>query len=132
MLLTTNPYQQYKTQGVMTASPMELVVMLYDGCVRQLRIARLSFEENNIVVANEALLKAQAIVQELSRSLDPTYPISAEINRLYEFVEDGIVSAIGGDKTDDLEALAQIMSDLRATWAEVARQTRANTLAVEE
>lgn len=132
MVLTTNPYQQYKQQGVMTASPVELIVMLYDGCVRNLRVAKLSFEEKNVVTANESLLKAQAIVQELSLCLDYSYPISGEINRLYTFVEEAIVEAIEKSNGDQLEDLVAIMTDLRVAWADVSRQTRVDTLAIEE
>ncbi len=132
MVLTTNPYEQYRQQGVMTASPAELIVMLYDGCIRQLKLAILSLGDNNAEIANTALLKAQAIVQELSRSLDRQYDISHELARIYDFVEDTIYNVITSRSADDLRPLVEIMQELHGTWVQVSRETRATSLTLED
>ena len=132
MILTANPYEQYRQQGVMTASPAELVVMLYDGCVRQLKLAILTIEEEDIEASNKALLKAQAIVQELSNSLDKQYEISNELLRIYEFVENTIYETITSHNADDLRPLVEIMQELHETWVQVARSTRVTSLTLED
>lgn len=116
----------------MTASPMELIVMLYDGCVRQLKVAALAYGEGNRTLANEALLKAQAIVQELTLSLDRSYAVAKELFPIYEFMEDTIYQMIQTGRHEALADITEIMADLRGTWNEVARQTRAASLAIEE
>lgn len=132
MVLTTNPYDRYRQQGVMTASPMELIVMLYDGCIRQLRVAVLAVKDGNEALSSEALVKAQAIVQELSLSLDRSYELSSELSRIYEFVEETIYQAIQQKDLKDIPAVTDIMVELHETWNEVAKKTRASSLAIEE
>ncbi len=50
--MATNPYAQYKQQGVLTASPTELVVMLYEGCIKQLKLAKIHIESKNMESAD--------------------------------------------------------------------------------
>ncbi len=132
MVLTSNPYDKYKQQGVMTASPMELIVMLFDGCVRQLKVAALAYGQDNRTLANEALLKAQAIVHELMLCLDRSYDIAKELYPIYDFIENSIYQMIQSGEHASLADLTEIVTDMRGTWNEVARQTRASSLAIEE
>lgn len=132
MVLTTNPYEQYRQQGVLTASPAELIVMLYDGCIRQLKLAILTLEDgDNVEIANGAMLKAQAIVQELATSLDRKYEIATELFQIYEFVEETIFNTIHNRNADDLRPLVEIMQELHESWVEVARATRARNVAMD-
>lgn len=131
MVLTTNPYEQYRQQGVMTASPAELIVMLYDGCIRQLKLAILTLEEGNDDAANGALLKCQAIVQELSRSLDRQYELSVELFRIYDYVEETLFNTFETRNAEDLRPLVEIMQELHEAWVEVARAARAQGMVLE-
>ena len=60
-----NPADAYKRQGVLTATPAELIVMLYDGCIRQLKLGALAAEKKDFERANACFQKAQRIVAEL-------------------------------------------------------------------
>ena len=131
MVLTTNPYEQYRQQGVMTASPGELIVMLYDGCIRQMKIAILTLTDGNDDAANTALLKCQAIVQELSRSLDRRYEISVELFRIYDYVEEVLFNTFQTRNAEDLRPLVEIMQELHDAWVEASRSTRARDVVFE-
>ena len=76
MMYTNNGYNQYREQSVLTAGPGELVLMLYDGCLKQIRLARLAINENMAAGRNNALQKSQEIVTELINTLDFEYEVS--------------------------------------------------------
>ena len=86
MAIAANAYQVYRKQGVMTASPVELVIMLYDGCLRQLRAAKAGIENKNFEEANKAMQRAEDIVTELSSSLDCRFEISGHLMQIYDYV----------------------------------------------
>ncbi len=123
--MATNPYAQYKQQGVLTASPTELVVMLYDGCIKQLKLAKIHIGDKNFDLANSSFQRAQDIVTELVMGLDFNYEIARELLNLYEFIQRAIIDMNISKDLDDIDPIIEILSDLRSAWAEVVKQTRA-------
>jgi flagellar protein FliS len=95
-----NAFRTYKQQGVLTANPLELVVMLYDGGIKQLKIASIAIEEKEYEQANNAMQKAQRIIMELMNSLDLRFPIAKELMMLYEFMMREISSANAAKETE--------------------------------
>ena len=128
MGLMANPYQEYKRQDVMMASPMELIVMLYSGCIKQLKLARLSLGSHEYGQANISLQKAQDIVVELMMSLDLQYEISKELMEIYEFLLAHIMR-INANKTEEpIGPLIDILENLRSTWIQVHKQSKTKML----
>src|SRR5205085_10274782 len=68
--MIANPYQQYRANAVETASPVELVLMLYKGVLRFTQRGLLAVEQGELESAHESFIRAQEIVLELSQSLD--------------------------------------------------------------
>ena len=93
MAVLANSYQQYIRHDVMMATPMELVVMLYTGCIKRLRLGQIALEKNDFEAANAHLQRAQDIVVELIMGLDLNYDIARDLLNIYEFVHREIVSA---------------------------------------
>ncbi len=116
---TANLYNKYKNDSVNTASPVELIIMLYDGCVKNIKIAKLHLEENNIEQASASLIKAQDIVDELIRSLDMSYPISEELMRLYDFISYELVQINVTKDMNRADPLIEILLELKSAWTEV-------------
>ena len=75
MAVMANSYQQYVKHDVMMATPMELVVMLYTGCIKKLRLGQMAIEKHDYEAANLNLQKAVDIVMELILGLDLQYSI---------------------------------------------------------
>ena len=75
----TNPYQQYKEQAIMTMTPGELVVQLFEGCSKKLNTAVYHIENGNTEKAEEELYKAQRIINYLDASLDRRIDISSNL-----------------------------------------------------
>ena len=85
-MLTTNPYEKYKQNSIMTASAGEGILMLFDGCLKFLKQAYKAIDEKNITVSNANLIKAQNIILELMSSLDFSYEISNSLFSHYSYI----------------------------------------------
>lgn len=121
MYAMNNAFQKYKQQGVLTANPVELVVMLYDGCIKQIKIACLSIEDNDLEKANTSLQKAQRIIMELINSLDLRYPIGNDLFAIYEFMLNELAR---GNANKDVKVLTDVVSllqELRESWITLSK-----------
>jgi flagellar secretion chaperone FliS len=116
-----NPYDQYKQQGVMTAHPVKLIVMLYEGCIKQLRLARLAIEKKDSESANAGFQKAQQIILELTMSLDLGYPIAKDLMNLYDFMSREIIEANLTKDAAKVEPLIDMLSILKDAWVQVQK-----------
>ena len=74
-MINVNAYQQYQHNSIMSASPERLMIMLFEGAIKFVRLARKDIEEKNIAGANYNLTRAQDIITELDQSLDMSYDI---------------------------------------------------------
>jgi len=119
-----NPYQQYEQQSVMTASPGELTLMLYNGCIKFIKMGIKYIEEDNIEKANNAIIRAQDIVNELTVTLDMEYEISEQLQLLYEYMGRRLIEANISKDMGILREVEGLMAELRDTWAEVIKLNR--------
>ncbi|MBQ3566046.1 MAG: flagellar export chaperone FliS [Oscillospiraceae bacterium] len=113
-MASTNPYEQYKKQSIMTMTQGELVVQLFEGCSKKLNAAVFYFENEKIEKAEEELYKAQRIVNYLNASLDRSVPISRELSNFYDFFIRMIVKAkvkSNGEVLKDVIPLIDTLGD---------------------
>ena len=112
---------QYRSARVETASPVQVVVQLYDGALRFLRQAEEAGTGGDAKARGTALTKAHAVVSELQSTLDNKHApeLCAELDRLYEFVLYQITQAALSLETD-LSPANNVLSQLRSAWAELA------------
>ena len=123
-MTTSNKYQQ---MNVTTASPMELVLMLYDECIRSLEKAEQAFGiqgPERIELINNNLLHAQDIITELAVSLDMEKggEISGNLQRLYDFMVHHLSHANVQKIAKPITDVKKMMADLRDAWREVAHK----------
>ncbi len=119
-----NPYAKYKEQSVTTATPEELTLMLYNGCIKFINLAEVYIEEKDYAKSNLNIQKAQDIIQELNITLNMDYEISQNLRQLYTFVNEKLLDAnIQKDKQALFDA-KEIVSDLRDTWKEAMALSR--------
>lgn len=123
-----NPYAQYRRTSVQTASPGALILMLYDGAIKQLHRAQKALSQSNIAEANQALQAAQAIITELMVTLNfDAGDIARNLYRLYEYFNYRLVQAnIRKDPTRVDEVLRH-METLRQAWRQAVRQVSGST-----
>ncbi|MDR0310680.1 MAG: flagellar export chaperone FliS [Acidobacteriota bacterium] len=117
-------YNQYRQQSAMTAAPGELTLMLYDGCIKDLKLARMYIEEKDLHLANENSKKAQAILDELMRTLDMQYPIAAQMMNLYEFIFGLVVQSNVKKDVGMIDTALELIIELRDAWQQAIRLNR--------
>ncbi len=111
----------YKAQQIMTASPEQLTLMLYNGAIRFVGEAVLALEEGNIEKAHRANLRAQDIVREFMCTLKMEYEVSQGYYALYDYIEYRLVQANIKKDRDMLEEAKGLLTEMRDTWAEAMK-----------
>ncbi len=108
----------YAESGVLSASPAQLIVMLYDGAIRFLYAAAAAARQGNRAVARDRLRRAQAIINELNQSLDMTHgQIPQNLRAIYTFSSRHLIdSTLKGDP-EGYEQVAKLLAELRVAWA---------------
>lgn len=120
----SNAYTQYNNSKVLTASPSELVLMLYDGAIKFGNIAINAIEEKDVKKAHINIIKVEKIVDHLRMTLDMKYPVAQDFDRVYEYLAQRLVEA---NYKKDKEIMAEVCMHLRSmrdTWKEVMRINR--------
>lgn len=116
--------QQYNTSKVLTASPAELTLMLYEGAIKFCNIAMLGIEQNDIMKAHTNIVKAERIIEELLATLNHDYPVAKDFENVYTYVLDRLVWANIKKDKDILEEVLGHLREMRDTWKEVMRLTK--------
>lgn len=116
-----NPYAAYANSKIMTASPAELILMLYDGAIKFCNIAIMGIEEKNIQKAHDNIIKVERIVKEFRDSLDHRYPVSKDFDRVYEYLIRRLHEANVKKDVAILEEVLEHLRTMRETWKEVMR-----------
>lgn len=119
-----NAYAQYKNSKILTASPAELTLMLYEGAIKFCNIAITAVEQKDIQKAHTNIVKTQKIIEHFRVTLDMRYPVAQDFDRVYIYLEQRLVEA---NIKKDAEILNEILGHLhsmRDTWKEVMRLNR--------
>lgn len=124
--MALNPYETYRQQEVLLAGRSELLLMLYDGCIKQLKLAGIAIDEKDVQGAHTALMKAQAILSKLMGDLDMSFEVSAPLMELYRFFQQQIMEANVKKDTALIKPVLDMLADLRNTWqmAVIAQRAR--------
>ena len=84
--MAPNPYAAYQNSKIMTASPAELILMLYDGAIKFCNIAIAAIEKNDIEKAHNNIIKTERIIIEFQTSLDNKYEVAKDFNNVYNYL----------------------------------------------
>lgn len=116
-----NAYAQYNNSKILTASPAELTLMLYDGAIKFCNIAMVAVEQKDIEKAHINIVKAQKIVDYFRQTLDMKYEVSKDFERVYTYLEQRLVEANIKKDKEILEEVTAHLRSMRDTWKEVMR-----------
>lgn len=122
--MSTQAYQAYQNNSVETASPGELTLMLYNGCLKFIKLAKRGMEESNYELKNTNIQKAQKIIQELMVTMNPDYSITEEIMPLYDYINRKLMEANLQNDPALLDEASELVTEFRDTWKEVVKQSR--------
>jgi len=115
---------QYFETSVSTQQRGKLIVMLYDGAVKFLRVAREKLREGDCALKGVYIGKAQDIVAELNNCLnaEAAPQIAADLRSLYNFLYRHLNEANIERSEEKIDDCIRILEELRDAWQEVAEQ----------
>ncbi|WP_413378398.1 flagellar export chaperone FliS [Alkalihalobacillus sp. 1P02AB] len=123
-MATAQMQATYKQNALKTASPGELTLMLYNGCLKFMKQAEKAMVAEQTEARNTAITKAQNIIRELMVTLKTDSELGMNMMRMYDFTLNRLIDA---NVKNDLQALKEaedIVVQFRDTWKEVIQLDR--------
>ncbi len=120
-VMTGNPYAQYSQNKILTASPAELTLMLYDGAIKFCNIAIMGIEQKDLQKAHNNIMKVQKIIEEFQLTLNFKYEIANDFNNVYNYLMKRLREANMTKDKAILEEVSEHLHTMRDTWKEVMR-----------
>ncbi len=120
-VMTGNPYAQYSQNRILTASPAELTLMLYEGAIKFCNIAIMGIENDDVQKAHNNIMKVQKIIEEFQITLNFKYEIANDFNNVYNYLMKRLREANMTKDKAILEEVSEHLHTMRDTWKEVMR-----------
>ena len=122
--LAARGINSYRQAEVQSRTPLELVVMLYDGALRFTAEAREAMVRRDVRKRAKAISRAMAIVSELQSTLDMDAggEIAATLDRLYAFVRDRLLDASFRQDVRPLDEAGKVLQTLREGWSGISNK----------
>ena len=112
-------YAEYNRNKVLTASPAELTLLLYEGAIKFCNIAIIGLEQNDMEKVHNNIIKVENIIEEFQATLNHKYPVAEDFDKIYKYIYNLLVES---NIKKDKELLEQALTELRGmrdTWKEV-------------
>ncbi|WP_202079329.1 flagellar export chaperone FliS [Caldalkalibacillus salinus] len=119
-----NPYQTYQQNAMNTASPGDLTLMLYNGCLKFIKQGRQAMIEERYQDKNTNMIKAQKIIEELMVTLNTDMEISQSMMQLYDYLNQRLIEANLNNDTAILNEVEDFVVQFRDTWKEALKVNR--------
>ena len=121
--MESNPLKAYKETQIKSATPGQLIIMLYDGAIKNINIAIEGFKKKNkkLDTISNAIIKAQDIVSELMVSLDFEQggDISKNLFSIYIYMNRELLNANIKKEKEPLESVKKMLMELRDAWNQI-------------
>lgn len=120
-------YATYNTNRVMTASPAELTLMLYEGAIKFCNIAIIGIEEKDIQKTHTNIVKVENIIGEFIATLNHKYDVAKDFENVYNYLMDRLIEANIKKDKEILEEVLGYLREMRDTWKEVMKRVKTQT-----
>lgn len=123
---TRNAINEYRKGSINGASPLQLVVMLYDGALRFMNAGRTAMTSGDVYGQNHNLQKAQRILTELICCLDMQKggDVARNLMEIYSWAHNELVRANLEDDPAAIDACSSVLSELRDSWGQIEARSR--------
>lgn len=127
-MINSNPWNSYRQVAAQTASPGQLILMLFDGAVRFLERALAGFTCEDLVdkhhAINNNIHRAQQIISELNTSLnvDEGGELAATLRRLYDYFNWRLSQSNLHKESTGIQEVIRHLTELRDAWAQMLLQ----------
>lgn len=124
--MNNNPYAQYQNSKILTASPAELTLMLYDGAIKFANIAIMEMrqEKPDMEKVHKNIVKVQRIIEEFRSTLNRDYPIAQDFDNVYVYLLQRLLEANIKKEPEIMEEVLTHIRSMRETWAEVMKKNK--------
>lgn len=122
--MDNNIANAYQRNAIMTASPAELTLMLYEGAIKFCNIGIVAIEKKQYEKAHVNIKKAQAIISELRITLDHKYPVWEDFDRVYDYISRRLIEGNIHKDIEIIEDALKYIREMRDTWKEVMQRNR--------
>lgn len=124
--MITSAHLKYQQTQIQTASPSQLLLMLYDGAIRFVRQGIAGLDEKNYQKSNTNLVKAQGVIHELIAALNFDYPISETLFGVYEYMVHKLIDANVKKEKNGAEEVLAYLIELREAWEVAGKSLNAS------
>ncbi len=113
----------YKENSITSQNKERLVVMLYDGAIKFLNMAKKAIEEKNFAEKNTYLAKAQDIIDELNTVLDMESggEIAKNLRNLYLFMNRHLSQANMQCDIQKIDEVIKLLEEINQSWKKIAQ-----------
>lgn len=112
-------YAEYNRNKVLTASPAELTLILYEGAIKFCNIAIIGLEQNDMEKTHNNIVKVENIIEEFQATLNHKYPVAEDFDKIYRYIYDLLIEANMKKDKELLERALDELRGMRDTWKEV-------------
>ena len=116
-------YQGYNEQGINDMTPGELLLLLYDELVKRLVRADLALGKKDYALFEASVDRCLDILRYLDDTLDMQYPISRNLNRLYDYFCYELNRVKAGRNKTELDRVKTMVGELRDSFREAHKTT---------
>ncbi len=117
-----DPSRRYQEQSIQTATQGELTLMLFNGCIRFLRLAMRAIDESNVPESHENISRAQAIICELMMALNMEYEPAENFMSLYTYMYRQLINANIHKDKEPINIVIELISELKDGWEKALKQ----------
>ena len=125
-MLKNNAYSAYATNKILTATPAELTLMLYEGAIKFCNIAVKAIEDKDIEKTHTNIVKVERIIEEFHSTLNYKYPVAKDFNNVYEYLQEQLTQANIRKDKEMLKRVLKHLRTMRDTWKEVMHKSVQN------
>lgn len=123
MVQQNKAFAAYNNSKILTASPAELTLMLYDGAIKFANIAIIGIENSDIEKAHNNIRKTERIIREFDSTLDDRFEVSKDFHNVYRYLLQRLQEANIKKDKEILEEVLKHLRTMRDTWKEVMQIT---------
>ena len=120
-----NPYTKYAQNSINTAPKEELTLMLYEGALKFANQAIMAIDNKDAERANELIIRVEDIIREFQITLDRKYPVSANLDALYDYMYRRLLEANSSKDKGILEEVRDMLREFRDMWKDAMAVARA-------
>ena len=121
MATAKDAYANYTRNKILTATPAELTLMLYEGAIKFCNIAIVAIEQKDRSKMFNNILKVEDIITEFQVTLNFDYPVANDFNNVYNYLQKRLREANMTMDKEILEEVTEHLRTMRDTWKEVMR-----------